>query len=201
MIHFLLGTGAWIAIGVVAVIVILIIVIIAWFVNTYNKLVKGRNRVENSWAQIDVQLKRRFDLIPNLVETVKAYAKHESDILTSFADARKMYDNARNSGSVQSLAEADANLSKALNIAVNAVKEQYPELQANSNYKQLMNDLKDCENKISYNRQFYNDTVLSYSNLRQLFPSSIVASMFHFEPKEYFRVVDEESREAPKVSF
>lgn len=201
MIHFLLGTGAIIGIVVAAVVVILIIAIVAWFVNTYNKLVKGRNRVENSWAQIDVQLKRRFDLIPNLVETVKAYAKHESDILTKFADARKMYDSARNSGSVQSLAEADANLSKALNIAVNAVKEQYPELQANSNYKSLMNDLKDCENKISYNRQFYNDTVLSYSNLRQLFPSSIVASMFHFEAKEYFRVIDEESREAPKVSF
>ena len=198
MINLLMGLPAIIAIVVVALLIILLVV---WFINTYNRLVKARNRVDNSWAQIDVQLKRRFDLIPNLVETVKGYAKHESDIFTQFADARKMYADAAKSGSVKGLAEADNALNKALQISVNAVREQYPELHANANYQQLMNDLTDCENKIAYNRQFYNDTVLSYTNLRQLFPSSIVAKMFHFVEKEYFTVNDEEQREAPQVKF
>ena len=167
----------------------------------YNKLVKARNRVENSWAQIDVQLKRRFDLIPNLVETVKGYTKHEADIFGEFAKARQMYDTAKDTNSVKAMAEADANLNKALNIAVNAVQERYPELKANANYQQLMDELKDCENKISYNRQFYNDTVLNYTNLKQFFPSNIIASMFKFEDKEYFKVEEVEQREAPKVSF
>ena len=201
MLNLLMSTGGIVAIVVVAVVVLLIVALVAWFISRYNKLVKARNKVDNSWAQIDVQLKRRFDLIPNLVETVKGYTKHEGDILGSFADARKMYDDARKSGSVKSLAEADANLSRALNVAVNAVHEQYPELKANAQYQQLMNDLKDCENKISYNRQFYNDTVLSYTNLKQTFPTNIVASMFHFENKEYFTVDQQEQREAPKVSF
>ena len=201
MINILMSTGGIIAIVVVAVVVLLIIALIAWIISSYNKLVKSRNKVDNSWSQIDVQLKRRFDLIPNLVETVKGYTKHEGDILGRFADARKMYEDARQSGSVKSLAEADANLSKALNIAINAVHEQYPELKANVQYQQLMNDLKDCESKIAYNRQFYNDTVLSYTNLKQMFPTTIIASMFHFENKEYFTVDQKEQREAPKVSF
>ena len=201
MVKMLDSTGVIITVAVIAVIVILIIALIGWGIGTYNKLIKARNRVENSWAQIDVQLKARFDLIPNLVETIKGYTKHEGEILTRFADARKMYESARTSGSVKNLAEADANLSKALNIAVNAVHEQYPQIQANAQYQQMMVELKDCENKIAYNRQFYNDTVLSYNNLRQLFPSSIIASMFHFEGKEYFKVEIEEQREAPKVSF
>lgn len=186
---------------IVVVVVLVLVGLVAWVISIYNKLVKARNRVENSWAQIDVQLKRRFDLIPNLVETVKGYTKHESDILNNFAEARKTYDSAVQSGSVKSMAEADAQLSKALNIVVNAVHEQYPELQANANFQQLMSDLKDCENKISYNRQFYNDTVLSYTNLKQVFPKNIIASMFHFKDKEYFRVDETEQREAPKVTF
>ncbi len=201
MINFLMDTGAIVGIVIAAVIVLLIIILIAWIIKTYNKLIKSRNRVENSWAQIDVQLKRRFDLIPNLVETVKGYTKHEASILNNFAEARKMYDSARESGSVKSLAEADANLTKALNIAVNAVHEQYPELQANANYQKLMADLKECEDKISYNRQFYNDTVLKYTDLKQMFPSNIIASIFHFKDKEYFKVDDTAQREAPKVSF
>ena len=201
MINLLMSTGGIVAIVVVAIVVLLIIALVAWIISSYNKLVKSRNKVDNSWAQIDVQLKRRFDLIPNLVETVKGYTKHEGDILGRFADARKMYDDARQSGSVKSLAEADANLSKALNVAINAVHEQYPELKANVQYQQLMNDLKDCESKIAYNRQFYNDTVLSYTNLKQMFPTTIIASMFHFENKEYFTVEEKEQREAPKVSF
>ena len=201
MINLLMSTGAIVGIVIAAVVVVLIIAIIAWIIKTYNKLIKSRNRVENSWAQIDVQLKRRFDLIPNLVETVKGYTKHEASILNNFAEARKMYDSARESGSVKSLAEADASLTKALNIAVNAVHEQYPELQANTNYQKLMRDLKECEDKISYNRQFYNDTVLKYTDLKQMFPSNIIDSIFHFKDKEYFKVEDTEQREAPKVSF
>lgn len=201
MIKLLDSTGVIIAVAVIVVVLVLVFAILGWAISAYNKLVKARNRVDNSWAQIDVQLKTRFDLIPNLVETVKGFTKHESEILTSFADARKMYDSAKSSGSVKSLAEADASLSRALNIAVNAVQEQYPQIQANAQYQQLIGSLKDCENKIAYNRQFYNDTVLSYNNLRQLFPSSIIASMFHFEGKEYFKVDIEEQREAPKVSF
>ena len=183
------------------ILIIIVVLILIYLGLTYNSFVVLRNRVKDQWAQIDVQLKRRFDLIPNLVETVKGYTKHEGDILGRFADARKMYEDARQSGSVKSLAEADANLSKALNIAINAVHEQYPELKANVQYQQLMNDLKDCESKIAYNRQFYNDTVLSYTNLKQMFPTTIIASMFHFENKEYFTVDQKEQREAPKVSF
>lgn len=201
MINVLLDVGVIITIAVVVLVIILIVALVGWVISCYNKLVKARNRVENSWAQIDVQLKRRFDLIPNLVETVKGFTKHEGEILGKFADARKMYDSALSANSVKSMAEADAQLSKALNIAVNAVQEKYPEIQANVNYQQLMGELKDCENKIAYNRQFYNDTVLSYTNLRELFPSNIIASIFHFEEKEYFKVNEEEQREAPKVSF
>ncbi|MBE6132618.1 MAG: LemA family protein [Erysipelotrichaceae bacterium] len=186
---------------IVVVVVLVLVGLVAWVISIYNKLVKARNRVENSWAQIDVQLKRRFDLIPNLVETVKGYTKHEADIFGEFAKARQMYDTAKDANSVKAMAEADANLNKALNIAVNAVQERYPELKANANYQQLMDELKDCENKISYNRQFYNDTVLNYTNLKQLFPSNIIASMFKFEDKEYFKVDEVEQREAPKVSF
>ncbi len=186
---------------IVVVVVLVLVGLVAWVISMYNKLVKARNRVENSWAQIDVQLKRRFDLIPNLVETVKGYTKHEADIFGEFAKARQMYDTAKDANSVKAMAEADANLNKALNIAVNAVQERYPELKANANYQQLMDELKDCENKISYNRQFYNDTVLNYTNLKQLFPSNIIASMFKFEDKEYFKVEEVEQREAPKVSF
>lgn len=201
MLNLLIDVPTIIAIVVVALIVLLVILAISWAIGCYNKLVKARNRVKNSWAQIDVQLKRRFDMIPNLVETVKGYAKHESEILTQFAKARQMYDDALKSGSVKSLAEADSSLNRAINVAVNAVKEQYPELQANANYQSLMASLKECEDKIAYNRQFYNDTVLSYTNLIELFPSNIIARMFKFEPKEYFSVNDEEQREAPKVSF
>ena len=186
---------------IVVVVVLVLVGLVAWVISMYNKLVKARNRVENSWAQIDVQLKRRFDLIPNLVETVKGYTKHEADIFGEFAKARQLYDTAKDANSVKAMAEADANLNKALNIAVNAVQERYPELKANANYQQLMDELKDCENKISYNRQFYNDTVLNYTNLKQLFPSNIIASMFKFEDKEYFKVEEVEQREAPKVSF
>jgi LemA protein len=201
MLKLLSGIGDFVPLIILLVVLVIIFSLIGWVVSVYNKLVKSRNRVDNSWAQIDVQLKRRFDLIPNLVETVKGYTKHEQEIFTEFAKARQMYDSAKGNNSVKSLAEADSSLNKALNIAVNAVQERYPELQANTNYQQLIAELKDCENKIAYNRQFYNDTVLNYMNAKQLFPSNIIASMFSFQDKEYFKVEEKDQREAPKVSF
>lgn len=193
----LMSVGGWVAIGVVALIVILMI---GWAIGVYNKLVKGRNKVKNQFSQIDVQLKRRFDLIPNLVETVKGYAKHEEEILTKFAEARTMYQNAKSADDVEGMAKADARLTSGFNALVNAVKESYPELQANANFQNLMNELKDTENKIAYQRQFYNDVVLSYNNMREVFPSSLIAGMFNFKEEKYFES-DEESRQNVKVQF
>lgn len=193
----LLGLGGWIAIAVVAVLVILIVI---WGVSTYNKLVKGRNKVKNQFSQIDVQLKRRFDLIPNLVETVKGYAAHEKDILEKFAQARTMYQTARADGDVEKMAKANSFFGGGINALVNAVKEQYPQLQANQNFQNLMKELKETEDKIAYQRQFYNDVVLSYNNSRELFPSSIIAGMFNFKEEKFFET-DEASRENVQVKF
>ena len=193
----LLGLGGWIAIAVVAVLVILIVI---WGVSTYNKLVKGRNKVKNQFSQIDVQLKRRFDLIPNLVETVKGYATHEKDILEKFAKARTMYQTARADGDVEKMAKANSFFGGGINALVNAVKEQYPQLQANQNFQNLMKELKETEDKIAYQRQFYNDVVLSYNNSRELFPSSIIAGMFNFKEEKFFET-DEASRENVQVKF
>jgi len=191
--YLTLGTGAIIGIVVAAVV---LVVIIGYIISKYNKLVVARNKVKNSWAQIDVQLKRRFDLIPNLVETVKGYAKHESDIFTQFAEARKMYAAAAKEGSVKGVAQAASKLNKLLTFTA----EQYPDLKANNNFMNLQKTLTDTEDKIAFNRQFYNDVVLSYNNLREKFPGNIVASMFHFKEAELFEVADEE-KETPKVKF
>lgn len=197
----LAGLPGWgIALIVVGVIVLLIVLLVAWIVKIYNKLVKSRNKVKNSWAQIDVQLKRRFDLIPNLVETVKGYTKHENEILGQFAEARKQYQKASDEGSIGKMADAEAQLSKALNILVNATREAYPELKADKQYLAMMEELKDTENKIAFNRQFYNDVVMSYNILREQFPSNIIANMFNFKEAELFKVGEEE-KAAPKVQF
>ena len=201
MINILMNTGAIVGIVIGAVVLILIIALVSWVIKGYNNLVKGRNKVKNQWAQIDVQVKRRFDLIPNLVETVKGYAKHESEIYTQFADARKMYANAKDNGSASEMAKADANLSKALSIFVNAVTEQYPELKADKNFNSLQTELRETEDKIAYQRQFYNDVVMSYNNLREVFPTVIIANMFGFKEAELFNTTDEVRENAPKVSF
>ncbi len=192
----LVSVGGWIGIGVAVLVVVLIIAIIAWAIGMYNKLVDKRNKVKNSWAQIDVQLKRRFDLIPNFVETVKGYATHESEIFTKFADARKLYGEASSEGSVQKAAEASNQLNKLVAFTV----EKYPELKADKNFGELQNVLKETEDKIAYTRQFYNDVVLSYNNLREKFPGNIIANMFSFKEAELFKV-DDASREAPTVKF
>lgn len=181
---------------VIIIIFAVIILLVFYGIGIYNKLVNSRNKVKDQWAQIDVQLKRRADLIPNLVETVKGYAKHEKNTLTEVIEARNKFVSA---GSINEEIEANNQLTGALN-KLFALSESYPELKANQNFISLQNDLKDTEDKISYARQFYNDTVLTYNNLVQMFPSNIVANMFKFEVYEFFKI-EEKEKEVPKVSF
>lgn len=186
----------WIIFGVVAV---LLIALIAWLISVYNKLVQARNRVKNSWSQIDVQLKRRFDMIPNLVETVKGYAKHEEEILGAFARARDVYARASDTNEIKAISQANDMLTGAISRLI-SVSEAYPELKANANFQAMMSELTNTEDKIAYTRQFYNDVVTTYNNMREVFPSSIVAGMFHFKEAELFKA-DEESRQNVKVQF
>jgi len=172
-------TGTQITLIVVGVIVLLIIF---YVISVYNKLVNARNKVRNQWAQIDVQLKRRADLIPNLVETVKGYAKHENETLTAVIDARNKYVNA---SSINEEIESSNELSGALS-RLFALTESYPDLKANQNFISLQNDLKDTEDKISYARQFYNDTVQTYNDMVEQFPSNIIASIFKFKLFDFF---------------
>ena len=181
---------------VIIIIFAVIILLVFYGIGVYNKLVNSRNKVKDQWAQIDVQLKRRADLIPNLVETVKGYAKYEKNTLTEVIEARNKFVSA---GSINEEIEANNQLTGALN-KLFALSESYPELKANQNFISLQNDLKDTEDKISYARQFYNDTVLTYNNLVQMFPSNIVANMFKFEVYEFFKI-EEKEKEVPKVSF
>jgi LemA protein len=169
-------------------------------VGLYNGLVRGRNGVRNAWAQIDVQLKRRYDLIPNLVETAKGYMKHERETLEAVTRARNLAAQAREGGRVADTAAAEGQLSGFLTRFF-AVAESYPELKANQNFLALQEELTSTENKVAFARQFYNDSVMQYNNKTQLFPSNILAGMFGFKESEFFRVEDTAQREAPKVSF
>ena len=162
----------------------------------YNNLVGLRNRVKNSYAQIDVQLKRRNDLIPNLVETVKGYAGHEKGVLEEVTKARTGVMNASN---IEEASAADNQLTSALKTLF-AVAENYPDLKANENFKQLQSELTETEDKISYARQFYNDVVLKYNNACQQFPSSMMAKLFRFKAEPFFEAPVEE-KEVPKVEF
>ena len=180
---------------VIAIIVVLVLLII-YVISTYNGLVSLRNKKDDQWSQIDVQLKRRSDMIPNLVETVKGYAKHEEKTLTEVIEARNKMATA--SGINEEL-EASNQVTSALN-KLFALSESYPDLKANSNFMSLQNDLKETEDKLSYARSFYNDTVLNYNNLREQFPSNIVAGIFKFEKIDFFKT-DEKSKETPQVKF
>jgi LemA protein len=162
----------------------------------YNRLVKLRNRSENAWHQIDVQLQKRADLVPNLVETVKGYAAHEKNVLEEVTKARSIYSQA---GSMKEKADATNMLTGALKTLF-AVVENYPDLKANQNFLLLQEELSGIESKIAYARQFYNDVVLSFNNAQQVFPSSIIAGWFGFKPREYFEI-EETKREVPKVDF
>jgi LemA protein len=172
-----------------------ILLVLAFVAMTFNRLVQLRNRVENQWAQIDVQLKRRYDLIPNLVDTVKGYVKHERETLAEVTKYRAQL----MSGGVEDKAQANNMLSDALK-SLFAVAENYPDLKANENFKMLQEELAGTENKIAYIRTAYNDAVLDYDNSLEMFPSNIIASMFGFKPKEYFET-PEAQREAVKVEF
>lgn len=170
--------------------------IIVYFVSIYNNLINLRNRVKNAWSQIDVQLERRADLIPNLVETVKGYAKHEKTVFENVTNARS---NLMNAKTVKENAEANNQLTDALKTLF-AVAENYPELKANENFRDLQSQLSETEDKIAYSRQFYNDTVMMYNNKCQMFPSNIVASRFNFKEAEFFETA-ERAREVPEVKF
>jgi LemA protein len=175
---------------------VIVVVVAAWVVAMYNGLVVLRNRFENAWSQIDVQLKRRTDLIPNLLETVKGYAAHEKEVFTKVTEARSALVNAQG---VADQAQANNMLTGALKTLF-AVAEAYPELKANQNFMMLQEELAGTESKIAYARQFYNDTVLKYDNKREKFPSNIIAGLFGFKDREYFETA-EADREPVKVSF
>jgi LemA protein len=182
----------WVILIIVAVVVILLLILVGMF----NRLVRLRNRAENAWAQVDVQLRKRYDLIPNLVETVKGYAAHERQTFEEVTAARTAAQQAQG---VAEQARAENMLTAALG-RLFAVAEAYPQLRATENFQQLQAQLSDVEQNIAVSRQVYNDTVLSYDNALETFPTNVIAGMFHFNPREYFQTEDI-TRAAPQVSF
>ncbi len=173
------------------------VIIILWFVAIYNSLVKLRVRVRDAWAQIDVQLKRRYDLIPNLVNTVKGYAAHEREVLENVTKARQQAIDVRG---VAEQAQAENFLTRALR-QLFAVVENYPNLKANEHFLALQEELTSTENKIAFARQFYNDTVRTYNTKIQQIPANIIANMFNFQREEFFEIEEAAEREAPVVQF
>ena len=181
----------------VVILVVVVIVLALAVVAIYNRLVRLRNRVENAWAQVDVQLRRRYDLIPNLVETVKGYASHER---TTFEEVTRARTAAQQATTVAQQAEAENVLTAAIG-RLFAVAEAYPELRATENFQQLQAELANTEEKIRIARQVYNDSVLTYENARETVPTNVVAGTFSFEEKPYFEIEEPAVREAPRVSF
>jgi LemA protein len=190
------------------VVLVLILLVVFYFIGQYNRLVTARNAFKNAFAQIDVQLTRRYDLIPNLVETAKGYIKHERETLEAVIKARNSAvaglkaasSDPGNAAAVAQLAGAEATLGGALG-RLFALAEAYPDLKANQNMMQLSEELTSTENKVAFARQAYNDAVMSYNNAREVFPSSVVAGMFNFAPAQLLDIGKPEAREAPKVSF
>ncbi len=182
-------------VGIIILVVIALLVI--FVVANYNALVRLRNRVKNAWSQIDVQLKRRHDLIPNLVETAKGYMRHERETLENVTNARS---RAMQAGSVGEKSAAEGDLSGALSRFL-LVVENYPDLKANQNFLALQEELTSTENKIAFSRQGYNDQVLFYNNKIQMFPSNIIAQTFNFKQREFFEIEDKAEKAVPKVSF
>lgn len=180
----------WILLAILVVLVLAII-------GMYNGLVQSKIKVENAWSQIDVQLQRRFDLIPNFVETVKGYMNHEKETFEKIAALRTSWANTQ---SISEKADLDNQLSTSLK-TIMAVSENYPELKANQNFSDLSEELRNTENKISFSRQFYNDTVTMYNTKLQVFPSNIIAGMFNFKPSDLFKTQSDEARKNVKVDF
>ena len=199
-----------IGVGLIIAIVLLVVVVslVGFIIGVYNKLVTMRNRFKNAYAQIDVQLKRRYDLIPNLVEIAKGYIKHERETLENVTKARNIAyaasqtaaANPGDSGAMKNLVSAESGLAGTLSRLM-MVSEQYPDLKANQNMMQLTEELTSTENKISFARQAYNDSVMVYNTDREVFPSNLVAGMFNFSAAELFVVDKPEQKDAPKVSF
>src|SRR6266850_387190 len=193
---------------VLIVLVVPVFFVVMWIIGGYNRLVALRNRYKNAYAQIDVQLKRRYDLIPNLVETAKGYIKHERGTLEAVIAARnaasaanvKAAANPGDAGAMKELAGAEAALTGSLG-RLFAVAEAYPDLKANQTMNSLMEELTSTENKVSFSRQAYNDSVMSYNTTRESFPTNFIAGMFHFDPAVLFEIQKPEEKEAPKVSF
>ena len=183
----------WVLIGIV----VLVVLALLWAVVAYNGLIKLRNLVQESWKQIDVELHRRYDLIPNLVETVKGYAKHESGVFERVTQARTA---AMGAATPKEAGQAENMLSGALK-SLFAVAEAYPDLKANQNFLMLQEELAGTESKIAYARQFYNDVVMKFNMKQQVFPSNIIANMFAFKEKEYFEIGDEAAKGPVKVQF
>lgn len=181
----------WIGIGV-------IVLVVLWIIAVYNGLIAKRNRVSNAWSQIDVQLKRRHDLIPNLVNAVKGYMEHEREVLENVTNARAAAIAA--GGDVAARAQAENQLTQTLR-SLFAVSENYPQLRANENMLSLQEELSSTENRVAFARQFYNDSVMEYNNARETFPSSIFAGAFNFAPAQLFELTDVAEREAPQVQF
>ena len=179
------------------IIIVVVVLFILFFIVQYNGLVRLRNAIDNAWSQIDVQLKRRHDLIPNLIETVKGYAAHEAGTLEKVVQARNA---AMSAQGPQQTAEAENVLSGTLK-SIFALSEAYPDLKANQNFISLQEELTSTEDRITYARQFYNDRVLKYDNKLESFPSNLIAGMFSFKPREYFETQDPADREVPKVQF
>ncbi len=181
---------------VLIIVIVLVVLVVLYFISTYNGLVSLKNKVEDEASQIDVELKRRFDLVPNLVEIVKGYTKHEKETLDSVVKARNSYVTANELGDKL---KADGELSNAIS-RLFALSEAYPDLKANTNFLELQTELSEIEQKIVYARQFYNDSVLKLNNKIEMFPSNIVAKMFNFSKKTFFEVQENE-RENVKIKF
>src|SRR5471030_1163780 len=181
------------------IILAVIVVVVGWAIAVYNGLISMRQRVNQAFADVDVQLKQRHDLIPNLVETVKGYAAHESGTLEAVTAARTNAVAAQKAGPAEQ-AQAENVLTGTLR-QLFALSESYPDLKANQNFLSLQEELTSTEDRISYSRQFYNDSVLKYDNKLETFPSNIIAGMFGFKPREYFKTDDPTDREVPKVQF
>jgi LemA protein len=183
--------------GALVLLLIIIAAIAIMAIGMYNSLITLRNRCDNAWSQVDVQLRRRYDLIPNLVETVKGYAKHESGVFERVTQARAAAVNAQ---TVKAQGEADNMLTGALK-SLFAVVEAYPDLKANQNFLMLQEELAGTESKVAYARQFYNDVVMKFNMKQQVFPSNILANMFGFKTKEYFQIEEEVAKGPVKVQF
>lgn len=194
---FLMSTGGWIGLAVCAVIVVVLIIIVVWGISTYNRLIKFVNNVDEGWATIDVYLKKRYDLIPNLVETVKGYAKHESETLTKVIEARN---DAVGATGPEARMKAENELNTTLR-SIFALSERYPELKADKHFAELQEQLQRMETEIAQSRKYYNATVKTFNTKISSFPSNIIAKMMKLEKRVYFELSGEEERKNIKVTF